>query len=174
MQKLLLSFFISSLILTGCTAGQMSKAQIQTSQFDGSKTISAREMPAFAHSKWYPSNVFFGSRWSDKAPDLLVLKVKLMHDYQNLNKLDFNVDGEFFSAKRLDVLTDLERNDVYKASNAQFAITVEQAKRILNSKNAMFKLTTLSGLYIEGAIVLNGDKSMAFDSIGNVVQQVKQ
>lgn len=174
MHKLLLCFFISSFILTGCTAGQMSKAHIQTSQFDGSKAISAREMPAFAHSKWYPSNVFFGSRWSDKAPDLLVLKVKLMHDYENLNKLDFNIDGEFFSAKRLGISTDLERNEVYKASKAEFAITVDQAKRILNSRNAMFKLTTLSGLYIEGAIVLNGDKSMAFDSISNVVQQVKK
>ena len=174
MKKLFISIFISSFILTGCTAGQMSQAKIQTSQFDGSKIISAREMPALAHSKWHPSNVFFGARWTDKAPDLLVLKVKFMHDYQNLNKLDFNVDGDFFSAKRLDGMTDLERNEYYKASNAPYVITVQQANKILNSKNTMFKLTTLSGQYVEGAIVLNGDKSLSYNSINSVIQQISK
>ncbi|ENX58150.1 MULTISPECIES: hypothetical protein [Acinetobacter] len=159
--------------LTGCASDLMSKANVTTSNFDNSKNISAREMPALAQDKWHPSNVFFGARWTDRVPDFVVLEVKYMHDYQNLNKLDFNVDGQLFSAKRMDVLTDLERNAYYRASKAPFVITVDQAKKILNSTNAKFRITTLSGQYTDGAIVLNGDKSMAYKSIKNVVDQIQ-
>lgn len=159
-------------VLAGCTSGQMSQAKITTSQFDNSKNINAREMPALGKDKWHPSNVFFGARWTDRAPQLVVLEVKYMHEYQNLNKLSFNVDGEIFDAQKLNVLTDLERNEYYKASKAPYVITVEQARKILNAQNAKFRITTLSGQYTDGAIVLNSDKSMAYKSISNVVQQI--
>lgn len=159
-------------VLAGCTSGQMSQAKITTSQFDNSKNINAREMPALGKDKWHPSNVFFGARWTDRAPQLVVLEVKYMHEYQNLNKLSFNVDGEVFDAQKLNVLTDLERNEYYKASKAPYVITVEQARKILNAQNAKFRITTLSGQYTDGAIVLNSDKSMAYKSISNVVQQI--
>ena len=150
----------------------MSQAQINTSQFDGSKNINAREMPALGKDKWHPSNVFFGARWTDRAPDLVVLEVKYMHDFQNLNKLSFDVDGELFDAKKLNSMTDLERNQYYKASKAPYVVTVEQAKKILGSTNAKFRITTLSGTYTDGAIVLNSDKSMAYESISNVVKNI--
>lgn len=159
-------------VLAGCTSGQMSQAKITTSQFDNSKNINAREMPALGKDKWHPSNVFFGARWTDRAPQLVVLEVKYMHEYQNLNKLSFNVDGEIFDAQKLNVLTDLERNEYYKASKAPYVITVEQARKILSAQNAKFRITTLSGQYTDGAIVLNSDKSMAYKSISNVVQQI--
>ncbi|MCU4589091.1 hypothetical protein KTJ20_10045 [Acinetobacter ursingii] len=165
--------FLGFLTFSGCTADQMSKANITTSMFDNSKNISAREMPALAQDKWHPSVIFFGARWTDRTPDLVVLEVKFMHDYQNLNKLDFDVDGQLFSAKRMGVLTDLERNAYYKSSKAPYVITVEQARKILNSTNAKFRISTLSGQFIDGAIVLNGDKSMAFKSIKSVMDQVK-
>ncbi|MEG0132059.1 MAG: hypothetical protein RR677_11375, partial [Acinetobacter sp.] len=66
------------------------------------------------------------------------------------------------------------RNEYYKASNAPYVITVQQANKILNSKNTMFKLTTLSGQYVEGAIVLNGDKSLSYNSINSVIQQISK
>lgn len=172
MKKIVLSLVVAGVLLSGCTAGQMSQAKITTSQFDNSKNISAREMPALGKDKWHPSNVFFGARWTDRAPQLIVLEVKYMHEYQNLNKLSFNVDGELFDAQKLSVLTDIERNEYYKASKAPYVITVKQAEKILNSKNAKFRITTLSGQYTDGAIVLSGDKSMAFESIKNVVQAI--
>jgi hypothetical protein len=171
MKKILVLGFLS-LMMAGCTAGQMSQAQINTSQFDGSKNINAREMPALGKDKWHPSNVFFGARWTDRAPDLVVLEVKYMHDFQNLNKLSFDVDGELFDAKKLNSMTDLERNQYYKASKAPYVVTVEQAKKILGSTNAKFRITTLSGTYTDGAIVLNSDKSMAYESISNVVKNI--
>lgn len=157
--------------LTGCASGQMSQAKITTSQFDNSKNINAREMPALGKDKWHPSNVFFGARWTDRAPQLIVLEVKYMHEYQNLNKLSFNVDGEIFDAQKLN-MTNIERNEYYKASKAPYVITVEQARKILSAQNAKFRITTLSGQYTDGAIVLNSDKSMAYKSISNVVQQI--
>ena len=172
MKKIVLSLVVAGVLLSGCTAGQMSQAKITTSQFDNSKNISAREMPALGKDKWHPSNVFFGARWTDRAPQLIVLEVKYMHEYQNLNKLSFNVDGELFDAQKLSVLTDIERNEYYKASKAPYVITVNQAEKILNSKNAKFRITTLSGQYTDGAIVLSDDKSMAFESIKNVVQAI--
>ena len=172
MKKTLLVSLVASALLTGCTAGQMSQVKITTSQFDNSKNISAREMPALGKDKWHPSNVFFGARWTDRAPQLIVLEVKYMHEYQNLNKLSFNVDGELFEAQKLNVLTDLERNEYYKASKAPYVITVEQARKIINSQNAKFRITTLAGQYSDGAIVLNSDKSMAFESIKNVIQAI--
>ncbi|MFN4186412.1 MAG: lipoprotein [Acinetobacter johnsonii] len=171
MKKVFLGLLAVAL-LSGCTSGQMSQAKITTSQFDNSKNVSAREMPALGKDKWHPSNVFFGARWTDRAPQLIVLEVKYMHEYQNLNKLSFNVDGEIFDAQKLNVLTDIERNQYYKASKAPYVITVEQAKKILNAKNAKFRITTLSGQYTDGAIVINSDKSMAFKSIENVVQNI--
>lgn len=150
----------------------MSQAKITTSQFDNSKNISAREMPALGKDKWHPSNVFFGARWTDRAPQLIVLEIKYMHEYQNLNKLSFNVDGEIFDAQKLNVFTDLERNDYYKASKAPFVITVEQAKKILGSKNTKFRISTLSGTYTDGAIVINSDRSMAYQSLNNVIQSI--
>ena len=170
--KKILVLGLLSLMMVGCTAGQMSQAQINTSQFDGSKNINAREMPALGKDKWHPSNVFFGARWTDRAPDLVVLEVKYMHDFQNLNKLSFDVDGELFDAKKLNSMTDLERNQYYKASKAPYVVTVEQAKKILGSTNAKFRITTLSGTYTDGAIVLNSDKSMAYESISNVVKNI--
>ncbi|WP_414659195.1 hypothetical protein ACMHYC_10705 [Acinetobacter courvalinii] len=164
--------FIIALNLFGCTADQMSKATTTTAMFDNSKNISTREMPAFAKDKWHPSNVFFGARWSDRAPDLIILEVKYMHDFQNLNSLSFNVDGEIFEAKRMNVVTDIERNQYYKASKAPYVITIDQAKKIVNSKNSKFRITTLSGEYTDGAVVLNGDKSMAYKSILNVLKQI--
>ena len=164
--------FIINLNLFGCTADQMSKATTTTAMFDNSKNISTREMPAFAKDKWHPSNVFFGARWSDRAPDLIILEVKYMHDFQNLNSLSFNVDGEIFEAKRMNVVTDIERNQYYKASKAPYVITIDQAKKIVNSKNSKFRITTLSGEYTDGAVVLNGDKSMAYKSILNVLKQI--
>lgn len=158
--------------LVGCTADQMSAATTTTAMFDNSKNISAREMPALAQDKWHPSNVFFGARWSDRAPDLIILEVKYMHDFQNLNTLSFNVDGEAFEAKRMNVVTDIERNQYHKASKAPYVITVEQAKKVVNSKNSKFRITTLSGSYTDGAIVLNGDKSMAYKSIVNVLNKI--
>lgn len=95
-----------------------------------------------------------------------------MHDFQNLNKLSFDVDGELFDAKKLNSMTDLERNQYYKASKAPYVVTVEQAKKILGSTNAKFRITTLSGTYTDGAIVLNSDKSMAYESISNVVKNI--
>lgn len=172
MKKIVLSLVVAGVLLSGCTAGQMSQAKITTSQFDNSKNISAREMPALGKDKWHPSSVFFGARWTDRAPQLIVLEVKYMHEYQNLNKLSFNVDGELFDAQKLSVLTDIERNEYYKASKAPYVITVKQAEKILNSKNAKFRITTLSGQYTDGAIVLSDDKSMAFESIKNVVQAI--
>lgn len=172
MKNIVLALLVTSTLLTGCTSGQMSQAKITTSQFDNSKNISAREMPALGKDKWHPSNVFFGARWTDRAPQLLVLEVKYMHEYQNLNKLSFNVDGEIFEAQKLHTLTDLERNEYYKASKAPYVITIQQAKKILNAENAKFRITTLSGQYTDGAIVLNSDKSMAYKSISNVVQQI--
>ena len=172
MKKLLLSIAALSVILSGCTANQMSQAKINTSQFDDSKNISAREMPALGKDKWHPSNVFFGARWTDRAPSLLVLEVKYMHEYKNLNKLTFNVDGEIFDAQKLNTLTNLERNEYYKASKAPYVITLEQAKRILESKNTKFRITTLAGTYTDGAIVINSDKSMAYHSLNNVVQSI--
>lgn len=172
MKTVVLSFLIAGVLLSGCTAGQMSQAKITTSQFDNSKNISAREMPALGKDKWHPSNVFFGARWTDRAPQLIVLEVKYMHEYQNLNKLSFNVDGELFEAQKLNVLTDLERNEYYKASKAPYVITVEQAKKILNARNVKFRITTLSGQYTDGAVVINSDKSMAFKSIENVVKNI--
>lgn len=170
MKKFLLIGLVG-ILLGGCTSGQMSQAKITTSQFDNSKNINAREMPALGKDKWHPSNVFFGARWTDRAPQLVVLEVKYMHEYQNLNKLSFNVDGEIFEAQKLN-MTDLERNQYYKASKAPYVITVNQAKKILNARNAKFRITTLSGQYTDGAIVLNSDKSMAYQSINNVVQAI--
>ena len=173
MKKALFAVVVSCAALSGCTTGQMSQAKVNISQFDNSKNISARAMPALAHSKWYPSNVHFGARWTDRAPQLLSLDVRFMHDYQNLDKLHFNADGYAFDARKLNT-TELERNEAYKASLVQYVITVEQAKRILASKDAKFRITTLSGKYTDGAIVLNGDKSMAYESINNVVQAIPQ
>lgn len=172
MKKLLLSIAVLGAILSGCTANQMSQAKINTSQFDGSKNINAREMPALGKDKWHPSNVFFGARWTDRAPDLLVLEVKYMHEYKNLHKLSFNVDGEVFDAQKLSVLTNLERNEYYKASKAPYVITTEQAKKILESNNTKFRITTLSGTYTDGAIVINSDKSMAYQSLNSVIQNI--
>lgn len=172
MKGLLILITVFGVILSGCTANQMSQAKITTSQFDNSKNISAREMPALGKDKWHPSNVFFGARWTDRAPQLIVLEIKYMHEYQNLNKLSFNVDGEIFDAQKLNVFTDLERNDYYKASKAPFVITVEQAKKILGSKNTKFRISTLSGTYTDGAIVINSDRSMAYQSLNNVIQSI--
>ncbi|WP_347452792.1 hypothetical protein [Acinetobacter thermotolerans] len=171
MYKFLLGVIVVGSLLTGCTANQMSQAQITTSQFDNSKNIKAREMPALGKDKWHPSNVFFGARWTDRAPLLLVLEVKYMHEYQNLHNLTFNVDGEIFEAQKLN-LTDLERNEYYKASKAPYVITVEQARKILKAQNAKFRITTLSGQYTDGAISINADKSMAYQSIKNVIDQI--
>lgn len=57
-KKIVLSLLAASALLSGCTTGQMSQAKITTSQFDNSKNISAREMPALGKDKWHPSNVF--------------------------------------------------------------------------------------------------------------------
>lgn len=171
MNKIILALLTASALLAGCTAGQMSQAKITTSQFDNSKNINAREMPALGKDKWHPSNVFFGARWTDRAPDLVVLEVKYMHEYQNLNKLSFSVDGEIFEAQKLN-MTDIERNQYYKASKAPYVITVDQAKKILGAQNAKFRITTLSGQFTDGAIILNSDKSMAYQSISNVVQAI--
>ncbi len=161
-------------ILIGCTPAQMSKETVSTSQFDGSKNIKAREMPAIGKDKWHPSNVFFGARWTDRAPDLIVLEVKYMHEFKNLKNLSFNVDGELFSAQKLNLFTEFERNEYFKSSKAPFVISVDQAQKILNSSNAKFRLTTLSGTYVDGAIVLNTDKSMAYESIKNVVNKIPE
>lgn len=170
MKKILVIGLIG-LILGGCTAGQMSQAKITTSQFDNSKNINAREMPALGKDKWHPSNIFFGARWTDRVPQLVVLEVKYMHEYQNLDKLSFNVDGEIFEAKKLN-MTELERNQYYKASKAPYVITIDQARKILGAHNAKFRITTLSGQYTDGAIVLNSNKSMAYQSISNVVRAI--
>lgn len=161
--------FIITLNLFGCTADQMSKAQTHVSQFDGSKSLKTRPMHTFGESKWVSSGVMMGANWDDSHPSLIIIEAELMNQYENLDSLTFKIDGKLVKTNKLNLVTDLKRNEYFKSSSQKFALNKEDAKLIVDSKNTLFKLTTLSGKYYEGAVVLNGDKSMAYKSIINVI-----
>jgi len=174
MKKIVLTTILTSLI--GCSeysVDNMSSAKITTSQFDGTREISAQRMPALVDGGWVAKGVSFGAKWSDKEPNIVAFDVELNNATTNLEELLLNIDGKITKHSAIGALTKFGGSGNLKNSSRLFAVDVNTARKLVASRDVKFKVLTLSDGYREG-ILINGEQvTPAAKSLINVIDQIK-
>jgi hypothetical protein len=130
----------------------------RTSQFDNSKEITVE--PAGVRGEGLTNPFSLGAQWTSRAPDTVVLVVRVLGDYQSIDSkqgLQFNIDNNILSLDSPQAITQLDATQgpgtmQFRSSEKRFPIALKDFDRIVHSKGTGVKVNTPRG-YLEGRLI---------------------
>lgn len=153
MNRVMMALAIASLV--GCATTSGLDATVSQSGFDGATTVSV-PVHGTACGSTSGSCLGMGAQWSTARPQVVLLNVALLMDYQPILSAKLSVDDTIVSLDEMQGMTQFSRiGDPVRTSTKYFAIPIGSLRRAVSANKVWLRVSTPSGTVEDR--VIDGD-----------------